>query len=183
VVLEAPESTLVLPRFVHQESENLQVLTDPQAQTLLTNVGLYSRARAFTRAPDPNSLLTQKALLAFVEEYFLTDLPPDAATGKIVHTVKPPIYLQHSGHSMTIVGLEKWRDGSSSLLVFDPFFSPTKAMKELAGRRISSKVRPDVYLKVYRRKMSYLAKYREFEVILLVPPPSAVASRFQKSHL
>lgn len=167
-----------------------------QAQTLLTSVGLQSRARAFTRAPDSNSLLTQKALLAFVEEYFLADLAPGAVNGKVVRTVKPPIYLQHSGHSMTIVGLEKWRDGSASLLVFDPFFSPTDAMKELAGRKISSKIRPDVYLKVYRRKMSYLAKYKEFEVILLVfsPPSEAAAasavasssssySRFQKSHL
>lgn len=126
--------------------------------------------------------------MAFVEEYFLAGLAPEEVGGKIVRTIKPPIYLQHSGHSMTIVGLEKWRDGSNSLLVFDPFFSPTDAMKNLAGRKISSKIRPDVFLKVYRRKMSYLAKYKEFEVILLVPPSPATTtttttSHFQKSYL
>jgi hypothetical protein len=72
---------------------------------------------------------------------------------------------------MTIVGMEKWRDGSSSLLVFDPFFSPTDAIKNLAGaKKLGSRVRPEVLLKVYRRKMNYLAKYKEFEIILLVPP-------------
>lgn len=93
---------------------------------------------------------------------------------KIVSTTKPPIYLQHSGHSMTIIGLERWKDGSASLLVFDPFFSPSDAVKNLAGmRRLSSRVKPDALLKVYRRKMGYLLKYREFEVILLVPPGEA----------
>jgi hypothetical protein len=89
----------------------------------------------------------------------------------VVGTNKAPIYLQHSGHSMTIVGLEKWRDGSSSLLVFDPFFSPTEAMKNLAGaNKLGSRIRPEVLLKVYRRKMNYLQKYKEFEIILLVTP-------------
>jgi hypothetical protein len=71
---------------------------------------------------------------------------------------------------MTIVGLEKWRDGSRSLLVFDPFFSPSEMIRNLAGaRRLGSRVRPEVLLKVYRRKMNYLAKYKEFEAIVFVP--------------
>ncbi|XP_071439130.1 zinc finger-containing ubiquitin peptidase 1-like [Hetaerina americana] len=37
---------------------------------------------------------------------------------------KPPLYLQHQGHSRTIVGVEQLKDSSISLLVFDPSHSP-----------------------------------------------------------
>lgn len=37
---------------------------------------------------------------------------------------KPPLYLQHQGHSRTIVGIEMYRDGHLSLIVFDPSHSP-----------------------------------------------------------
>ncbi|KAG8234327.1 hypothetical protein J437_LFUL013067 [Ladona fulva] len=37
---------------------------------------------------------------------------------------KPPLYLQHQGHSRTIVGVEQLKDGSIYLLVFDPSHSP-----------------------------------------------------------
>ncbi|XP_069700101.1 zinc finger-containing ubiquitin peptidase 1-like isoform X1 [Periplaneta americana] len=37
---------------------------------------------------------------------------------------KPPLYLQHQGHSRTIVGVEQLKDGGLCLLVFDPSHSP-----------------------------------------------------------
>lgn len=37
---------------------------------------------------------------------------------------KPPLYLQHQGHSRTIVGIEQHRDGYLTLIVFDPSHSP-----------------------------------------------------------
>lgn len=37
---------------------------------------------------------------------------------------KPPLYLQHHGHSRTIVGIEEFKDGHLTLLVFDPSHSP-----------------------------------------------------------
>ncbi|CAG9817600.1 unnamed protein product [Phaedon cochleariae] len=36
----------------------------------------------------------------------------------------PPLYLQHQGHSRTIMGVEVHRDGSTTLLVLDPSHSP-----------------------------------------------------------
>lgn len=36
----------------------------------------------------------------------------------------PPLYLQHQGHSRTIMGVEVHRDGSVILLVLDPSHSP-----------------------------------------------------------
>ncbi|KAI8142805.1 peptidase family C78-domain-containing protein [Fennellomyces sp. T-0311] len=41
--------------------------------------------------------------------------------GKTVYnTNKPPLYLQHAGHSRTVVGIELLRDGKRNLVVFDP---------------------------------------------------------------
>ncbi|XP_012064179.1 PREDICTED: zinc finger with UFM1-specific peptidase domain protein-like [Atta cephalotes] len=37
---------------------------------------------------------------------------------------KPPLYLQHQGHSRTIMGVEQLRDGSITMLVLDPSHSP-----------------------------------------------------------
>ncbi|XP_049853497.1 zinc finger-containing ubiquitin peptidase 1-like isoform X1 [Schistocerca gregaria] len=37
---------------------------------------------------------------------------------------KPPLYLQHQGHSRTIVGVEQLKDGGINLLVFDPSHTP-----------------------------------------------------------
>ncbi|KAI9488640.1 peptidase family C78-domain-containing protein [Zychaea mexicana] len=44
-----------------------------------------------------------------------------ARAGKHVHmTDRPPMYLQHAGHSRTIVGIEIFDDGIRNLIVFDP---------------------------------------------------------------
>ncbi|KAJ8686629.1 hypothetical protein QAD02_022423 [Eretmocerus hayati] len=39
---------------------------------------------------------------------------------------KPPLYLQHQGHSRTIIGVEQLRDGSIIMLVLDPSHSPAQ---------------------------------------------------------
>ncbi|KAK7872906.1 hypothetical protein R5R35_004227 [Gryllus longicercus] len=39
---------------------------------------------------------------------------------------KPPLYLQHQGHSRTIVGVEQHKDGTLVLLVLDPSHSPAQ---------------------------------------------------------
>ncbi|XP_012278423.1 zinc finger with UFM1-specific peptidase domain protein isoform X2 [Orussus abietinus] len=42
---------------------------------------------------------------------------------------KPPLYLQHQGHSRTIVGVEQFRDGSIMMLVLDPSHSRSQMMQ------------------------------------------------------
>lgn len=86
---------------------------------------------------------------------------------KVLCTQKPPIYFQHSGHSMTIVGCETTIDGSKNLLVYDPFFTPSAPVKKLSGRRsLKRGIDCELLLRAYRRGMSYLQKYKEFEVIV-----------------
>ncbi|XP_022292437.2 uncharacterized protein LOC111103444 [Crassostrea virginica] len=45
---------------------------------------------------------------------------------------KLPIYLQHHGHSRTVVGIEEVREGGQRLLIFDPS-TPRKQMQQYHG--------------------------------------------------
>ncbi|KPJ03847.1 Zinc finger with UFM1-specific peptidase domain protein [Papilio xuthus] len=63
------------------------------------------------------------ALFAWVLRYFSED--PDA--------FKPPLYLQHQGHSRTIIGYEKHKDGKATLLVLDPSHSPAQVRAVVCG--------------------------------------------------
>lgn len=82
---------------------------------------------------------------------------------------KAPLYLQHRTHSLTVVGLERRKDGSRNLLVFDPVFQTPEGMQKLLEKRmsplnLSDRSIGDV-MRVYRRGASHLGKYKEFEVL------------------
>ncbi|XP_046374350.1 zinc finger-containing ubiquitin peptidase 1-like [Haliotis rufescens] len=64
---------------------------------------------------------THPKLFQWVKEYFSR---PGA--------FKPPLYLQHQGHSRTIVGYEEMRDKTGRLLIFDPS-TPKKQMIQFTG--------------------------------------------------
>lgn len=99
---------------------------------------------------------------------------------KVVMTDLPPVYFQHqgmpaffgvsvlqltvSGHSMTIVGFEIQTDGRANLLVFDPVFKTSPAMKRFM-RTPSRTPNPARLLKAYRRGQAYLQKYKMFEIL------------------
>ncbi|CAH0400741.1 unnamed protein product [Chilo suppressalis] len=63
------------------------------------------------------------ALFDWVLRYFQDD--PTA--------FKAPLYLQHQGHSRTIIGYEKHKDGKATLLVLDPSHSPAQVRQVLCG--------------------------------------------------
>ena len=84
---------------------------------------------------------------------------------KVVMTEKPPIYLQHHGHSMTIVGLEAKTSGAVNLVVFDPLFNPSPAIKRLVGSHSFKTANPEQLLKAHRRGESNLGRYRGFEIL------------------
>ncbi|KAM3959680.1 zinc finger-containing ubiquitin peptidase 1 [Aphomia sociella] len=46
---------------------------------------------------------------------------------------KAPLYLQHQGHSRTIIGYEKHKDGKATLLVLDPSHSPAQVRQVVCG--------------------------------------------------
>lgn len=66
---------------------------------------------------------------------------------------------------MTIVGVERKRDGSKNLIVFDPMFhDASNVMRLVDAPRFLHKAPSDV-LKAYRRGTKYLKKYNEFEIL------------------
>ena len=106
-------------------------------------------------------------LLLAIGDYFSDDRIFDLDE-KVVVTNKPPIYFQHQGHSMTIVGLEIKKSGAVNLVVFDPMFNPSPAIKRLVGSNSFRASNPERLLKAHRRGESYLGRYRDFEILKLV---------------
>ncbi|XP_050664662.1 zinc finger-containing ubiquitin peptidase 1-like isoform X2 [Leptidea sinapis] len=60
-----------------------------------------------------------------------TDISSSAHSS--IQNFKPPLYLQHQGHSRTIIGYEKHRDGKATLLVLDPSHSPAQVRSVVCG--------------------------------------------------
>ncbi|EXJ86478.1 hypothetical protein A1O3_03429 [Capronia epimyces CBS 606.96] len=137
----------------------------PEAQALFMSLGIPCEAPAYGTTKDVEGCET---MLCAVCEY-LDDEQTKDNLDKVVITNKPPIYFQHQGHSMTIVGVESRVDGAVNLVVFDPMFNPSPALKKLAfsdptGFRCGD---PERLIKAHRRGERYLGKYREFELLRL----------------
>jgi zinc finger-containing ubiquitin peptidase 1 len=101
--------------------------------------------------------------LQHIEQYF--EAGGFDPADKVRNTRLPPIYFQHRGHSLTIVGFEKKRNGQKELIVFDPMFHDSDSIVKLVGvtePRVSS---PDAMLKLYRRGNKYLKRFHEFEIL------------------
>ncbi|RPA83796.1 DUF1671-domain-containing protein [Ascobolus immersus RN42] len=153
-----------------------------EAQTLFSYHDLPNHAIPFGPSPGQGNLTTQLALLDFVEAYFKQSIPPGTPKAKVFVTPRPPIYYQQRGHSMTIVGIERTKDGWQNLLVFDPVFTPSPAIKSLEGRDILPKgTKPEVLLRAYRRGLGHLSKFREFE-LLAAQAGQAKSHRTEQRH-
>ncbi|KAG7289011.1 hypothetical protein NEMBOFW57_005372 [Staphylotrichum longicolle] len=101
-------------------------------------------------------------LMEYVEDYFQSGV--EDPTQRIRKTNLPPLYFQHLGHSLTIIGFEKLKNGSKQLLVFDPSFHDSSYIVRLVGQTFVHPM-PDLALKPYRRGNRYLKAYREFELL------------------
>ncbi|KAK2749166.1 hypothetical protein FQN57_006781 [Myotisia sp. PD_48] len=110
----------------------------------------------------------QEALFKAVAEYFLHGYPPPTDR-KVVQTMLPPIYFQHLGHSLTIVGFELRKTGSVNILVFDPMFKTSQAAARLINNPRTTSQNPKKILKAFRRCNKYLGKYDGFEMLLTLP--------------
>ncbi|KAF2774244.1 hypothetical protein EJ03DRAFT_322835 [Teratosphaeria nubilosa] len=101
-------------------------------------------------------------VLDAVESYFSASptLIPEA---KVHKTSRSPIFFQRPRHSMTIVGIERLRDGSRKLLVFDPAWRPPGAMRgeTVVGRGWKARL----VLREYEKGERYLTKWKGFEIL------------------
>ncbi|OQD80710.1 hypothetical protein PENANT_c033G05318 [Penicillium antarcticum] len=133
----------------------------PEAQALFLSLGIPSDASSLCGSSD---LRACDALYMDVANYFKSACSLENADTKIFKTDLPPIYFQHQGHSMTIVGFEIRDNGSANLLVFDPMFKTSPAMERMLGAFVKPND-PTRLLKAYRRGTSYLQKYKMFELL------------------
>jgi hypothetical protein len=108
-----------------------------------------------------------EALLDATERYFAQAAVEDGSN--VYKTLLPPIYLQQPGHSITIIGFERRRDGACNLVVFDPMYSTSPAMHKLLGRKNIQTARPEI-LHAYRRSPRQLKKHAAFEIIMSGSP-------------
>jgi hypothetical protein len=72
---------------------------------------------------------------------------------------------------MTIIGFERCKNGTRSLLVFDPSFSPVKQLADMATGSIPTTVKAEMadrLLRFYRRSDVQLKTYEEFEILMWV---------------
>ncbi|KAK3620676.1 hypothetical protein LTR56_023268 [Elasticomyces elasticus] len=133
-----------------------------EATAYFTQIGISVEASAFE---DQEHELGAVALLDHVEAYFLSGTEKAESSGTSHITQLAPIYFQRLGHSMTIVGLQRNKDGSRELLLFDPSFETSGAMQTLlAGKR--SRAQLENLLKPYRRSDQSLARWEEFEIVV-----------------
>ncbi|KAK0309738.1 hypothetical protein LTR01_003935 [Friedmanniomyces endolithicus] len=140
-----------------------------EAAAYFTQLGVSVEACAFE---DAGHELAAVALLDHIEAYFIGGLENADRRGTSHVTQLAPVYFQRLGHSMTIVGLQRNRDGSRELLVFDPSFETSVAMRTLlSGKR--SRAQLENLLKPYRRSDQSLARWEEFEIV--VPRSAGVA--------
>ncbi|KAK1979692.1 peptidase family C78 [Colletotrichum cereale] len=136
----------------------------PEAQALFVSLGIPCVAQGF-KDPEPGK--SEAKLMMAVEQYFGQGAHGEPS--KVTCTTLPPIYFQHAGHSLTIVGFERQKHGPANLLVFDPMFRDAPALSRLIGQTFKHRS-ADESLKPYRRGAKYLRRYREFELLRLDGP-------------
>ncbi|KAK6350670.1 hypothetical protein TWF718_003855 [Orbilia javanica] len=143
-----------------------------EVEAMFTSFGTSTIPRQFS---EPNQQITA---LRHVWNYFSNGF--DHETDRVVQTDKPPIYFQHQGHSMTIVGIEQYKCGTLCFLCFDPMFSPSQNIRKLIGER---RIRPNIahgkLLKSFRRGGQYLKRYDIFEMVELAPMFEPEASLYE----
>ncbi|KAK8247655.1 peptidase family C78-domain-containing protein, partial [Phyllosticta capitalensis] len=139
----------------------------PEVEALLRSLGIDHGLQMFTDRDNGSQAYEQ--LLSDVESYFVAAADDDDNV-KVHRTHLPPIYLQQPGHSITIVGFERLKDGSRNLLVFDPMFRTSPGMHRILGRKDLRTHRPEI-LQAYRRGARQLSKHRDFEMVKLTAHP------------
>jgi hypothetical protein len=113
-----------------------------------------------------NPAESEADLMQYVETYFQGGVQDPSQ--RIRRTQLGPIYFQHAGHSLTIIGFEKLKNGDRNLLVFDPSFRDSSDILSLSTWPDFVHPKPDLALKPYRRGSRYLRMYHQFELLTLV---------------
>lgn len=136
----------------------------PEAQAMFLGLGIKCSTQAFRNETTGRAA---SLMLDAVLDYF-KKMSGQERDQRVYRTKAAPIYFQHQGHSLTIVGVESRQDGERTLIVFDPARRDASVVRALAGT--SEKRLPTTssrLLRPYRCTSKYLSKYKEFELLFL----------------
>lgn len=139
----------------------------PEAQALFLNAQIDCAVDVFNDSPD-GQLQAHEQLFLGVEKYFQQAAIEDGSN--VYKTLLPPIYMQQPGHSLSIIGFERRKDGTCNLICFDPMFHTSPSMHRLRGRKHLRSSRPEV-MQAYRRTARQLRRHAAFEVLMLTAHP------------
>ncbi|KAI0885229.1 DUF1671-domain-containing protein [Annulohypoxylon maeteangense] len=139
----------------------------PEASTLFQSLGIQWGYTGLKNKEGDAPTASEHRLYDYVENYF-SSCPGVKTRGTVRNTTRPPLYFQHQGHSMTIIGIERTAKGTRNLLVFDPSYQDPTSITKYIGRKVDHpRAHMDDVLKFYRRGPKYLAAYQHFEVLHL----------------
>ncbi|XP_038833193.1 zinc finger-containing ubiquitin peptidase 1-like isoform X2 [Salvelinus namaycush] len=126
---------------------------------LCTSLRVSARVLDFHQPTGPGD--THPRLFDWVRQYFSQTATRGARLlPRVVQTTQPPLYLQHQGHSRSIVGVEQKKNGSLCLLLLDPGCTPGDVRKLLSqdGSTVSTAV-------CRMRKFPGNLKHRQYQVV------------------
>ncbi|KAG0350570.1 hypothetical protein BGZ54_003737, partial [Gamsiella multidivaricata] len=143
-----------------------------EAWSILCSLGIRCSILDFHMPTGPNG--THPAMLSAVYNYFRT--PPwspltapelmsfsshlqQDSDQRVIQTAKPPLYIQHQGHSRTIIGIEVLTTGELDLLVFDPGRWLHRSIPTLREESVSKTVSPSLGSKVTAERGLLDAQY------------------------
>ncbi|KAL2792471.1 zinc finger-containing ubiquitin peptidase 1 isoform 1 [Daubentonia madagascariensis] len=139
-----------------------------EVYTLLTSLRIKCHIVDFHKSTGP--LGTHPRLFEWILNYYSSEREGNP---KVVCTSKPPIYLQHQGHSRTVVGIEERKNRTLWLLIFDPG-CPSREMQKLLKQDIEASS-----LKQLRKSMGNL-KHKQYQIVAVegaLSPEEKVARR------
>ncbi|KAK2815415.1 hypothetical protein Q5P01_025882 [Channa striata] len=122
---------------------------------LLTSLGIHAHILDFHQPTGPGD--THPQLFERVKQYFCQSSRSGKLPPRVIQTSLPPLYLQHQGHSRSIVGLEQKKTGRLCLLVLDPGSSVSDT-KKLLNRDIYTAIRNV-------RKFPCSLKHKQYQVV------------------
>ncbi|KAG0191879.1 hypothetical protein DFQ28_010740 [Apophysomyces sp. BC1034] len=118
----------------HRVYQTKKWIGTTEVYAMLVYLGIRCTIIDFHQRSGPNN--SHDALFDWIQSYFEStekekekpqvdrnalDLLMESSRKKLVHiTDRPPLYLQHSGHSRTVIGIELLKDGNRNLIMFDP---------------------------------------------------------------
>ncbi|XP_077576245.1 zinc finger-containing ubiquitin peptidase 1 isoform X2 [Stigmatopora nigra] len=122
---------------------------------LLTSLGISGRIIDFHQPTGQGG--THPLLFEWVKQYF-SQSSSSSLRSKLIQTSLPPLYLQHQGHSRSIVGLEQHKNGSMGLLLLDPGSSSTDILKLKSRSTASMAIR-------HVRKLPGSLKHKQYQIV------------------